>query len=175
MSSPSHPLILFLPVILRILNTRSQFRIESRIRAGEPGCREERKKKSPAQISPCRARQGLQRERKRRKGKKRKERIERNEETIGDILAAEAPLQEIRQIARDIFRRRRVFPNSIFLSDCPSVDAECPTEKDNTRSEDPEIKRNGCRVQRCESERLRRIGVGQEKAEKREDWRVHRP
>jgi len=55
-------------------------------------------KKNPPYTSPspCRARQGLQRERKRREEKKR-ERIERNEETIGDILAAEAPLQALRR------------------------------------------------------------------------------
>lgn len=70
-------LILFF-LILRILNTRSQFGIESRIRIsnGEknPPCPPYTNHAFPAR-SPT---------------KERKKKHERNEETIGDILAAEA-------------------------------------------------------------------------------------
>jgi len=95
MSSPSHPLILFLLVILRILNTRSQFRIESRIRAGDRAAG--RKKKSPAHVTFPLPREAGPTKGKKKKREKKRERIERNEETIGDILAAEAPLQALRR------------------------------------------------------------------------------
>jgi hypothetical protein len=116
-------------------------------------------KKNPphrSRTSPCRARQGLQRERKRRRRKKKRKESKGDEETIGDILAAEAPLQEIRQIARDKFPDDDV-ASSLIPHLPPELSVRgriSPTEKDNT-SEDAGMKQNGCRALRCKSRKTR--------------------
>lgn len=77
MSFPIHSLLIsFLPIILRILNTRSQFRIESWIRASDG------EKIPHSSLHKSRFPRAFF-----YKGKEKK--IEKNEETIGDILAAE--------------------------------------------------------------------------------------